>query len=284
MPEQLSNTSILLNRFKWYEVNRFLRQLSTVSEELHLEPKDLVHIGGTSVFYRLLQVFGPRTVFHFRGTKDMDLISFRQGTIQQVIERMANLPDAPITNYHIQRAYGLPNKKSIFLQFTDSNNIRTPEQFKIDVYETPFGTIRFNNRLMAADKIVMDPPEKLELPTSSSSATIPTLRDAFIIKTDIIDSSESGFRPKDRLDILTNLTICAETGVDFRNLLEALSATNSPDSALAKLAHLEDLFTTPTEQIGLPVDYPFIPNFKQINQALKDVRRIKDNILRITEP
>lgn len=280
MPESLQENQttnlIFQERHQWYQISHFLHKLAVVAEELKLRPEDIVHIGGTANYYRCYETFGPAAAMHFRGTRDMDLISFRQGAIQNVIERIASLPNSPINNFEIQRAYGLPNKKSITLLFNKDNDPGNLKELEIDVYESAFGVIRFNKRIMTEKEIILDPPEKLDLPGYKGLVAVPSLRDAFIIKMDIVDTSRAGLRLKDQFDILVTLKLCNERGVKLDTPLEAVSATSPYGSVIEKMSALEELFNKPSVMANLPYDYPLLPSAYEIIQALKDVRRFKD--------
>lgn len=263
-------------KFEWYRVNSLLHELALSGEQIGLRPEDIVHLGGTALYYRCSQVFGPMAVFNFRGTKDMDLLSFRRGSVQRVLSSLGY--GAQIKNYQIKPSHGLPNKKSISIKLRYTEAVYPPEReiFEIDLYESEFDNIRFNNRVMYENQIVLDPPEQLRIPFHKGLISVPSIRDAFVIKMDIVDYSASGLRPKDCLDILTTLKLADSVGISFDEILKAVTGTSTLRSNLKKLDSLEELFTNPKRNLNLPKDYVFMPTDDQLYQAIKDVRRFRD--------
>lgn len=287
-------------RLEWYQINNLLINLARTASSLSIEPGDMVHLGGTANFYRLFKVFGPRAVQHFRGTHDMDVISFQQGTVQRVLDRLveeykkeeerftppinsARIRTQRVMGYSLRKSLSLPDKKSLYVSLDYRDIPGLSSGYKIDIYESSTRRIRFNNREFTRDKIVFDPPETLQLSTFAFApgkdkvlVSVPSLRDYFTIKTDIIDFSQSGLRIKDRFDILTLLRICEERDVNFSSLIASLLEANSPASATSKLKSLERLFQSPfTSFQSIPPDYPFFPSRKQIDHALSVVRGTK---------
>lgn len=269
------SSSIFQNRFEWYQVYNFINKVSHTSWELSLRPEDIIHLGGTALFYRCYELFGPAAVTHFRGTRDMDLLSFRQGVVQQVIERMIGLPNSSIGGYSERTSYGLPNKKSLTLEFSRDKGLGGIRELEVDLYESGDG-IRFNDRIMLPSKLILDPPERLSAVGTTTMVSVPSLRDAFVIKMDIVDYSRSGLRPKDRLDILTALEYCLQTGKNFDDLLWAMVTNSSRDSSLKKLLSLEELFINPNKDLKIPDGYLCTPDARVLTQAIKDVRRFRD--------
>lgn len=264
----------LQERLEWYHLNALLQSIGQAATEMDLHPEDMVHIGGTANFYRCYQAFGPRAVMLFRGTHDMDIISFNQGKVQQVLDRVRAMPDSPIVGYTIGKAVGLPDKKSAYVQLATTNNPGISTGFEMDIYESRTGRIKFNNRLVTKDKIILDPPEELSLPKHRGMVAVPSIRDNFLIKMDIVDFSRSGLRPKDQFDILVTLKLCSALKCNFTDLLDALAQTSDQYSLKEKLLTLEKLLSNPKEALGvLPGDYPFLPSVEEINSSLHLVRQ-----------
>lgn len=288
-------------RLEWYQVNNFLIELARASKLLKLGATDIVHLGGTASFYRTYQAFGPRTVMHYRGTHDMDVISFKPGALQQTLDFLVSqhnqensrlgIEEQHTTDlrkgrprlhrtqaYSTRNSLSLPDKKSVYLTLDYADNPGISSGFELDVYESAANQIRFNNRIFTKDRIVLDRPETLELKTLSSNdrglVSIPSMRDYLIIKTDIIDFSRRGLRTKDKFDILATLQVCQELGVDFENLLGGIVLANPQKDAQKRLQELEKLLRNPFQNLGqIPSDYPFLPSPKLTEYALGAVRQ-----------
>ncbi len=264
-------------RMEWYHINAFLQAMGKAATDLELKPEDMVHIGGTANFFRLYQAYGPVAVARFRGTHDMDTIGFTQGKVQQVLERVKAMPNSPISGFTIGRAVGLPDKKSAYINFAETNDPKLSTGFEMDIYESSTGVIRFNNRMMNKNKIVLDPPESIELPEHRGLVGVPSLRDNFVIKMDIIDYSRSGLRPKDKLDVLVTMGLCDKVGTEFIELIDALRQTSTPESFKEKLTALEGLLLRPFQDIERAIDpnYPFLPSPEQTRQGLGIIRQCR---------
>lgn len=272
-------------RYEWYRINAFLLELGRAASELGLKAEDAVQIGGTANFYRAYQAFGSMAVPNFRGTHDMDVISFNQGSVQRILNRLNNDKNSYVVDYTVGRSSSLPDKKSIYVKFGERRDPALSTGFEMDVYESRTGVIKFNHRLMTKDRIILDPPESLELNTlnpgkSRGLVGVPSLRDAFIIKMDIVDYSRSGLRSKDRIDVLTTLAVCNALGHDFEGLIEAVKATSNVNSTNAKLDALEEVFSTYRngENSGLKRS-PILPDRDQVDMAIKGVKNLKAHIL-----
>lgn len=263
------------DRFEWFGVSNFLHSLAMVADSLDLRPEDLIHIGGVSLFYRCYEVFGSSATMSFRGTRDMDVISFRQGSVRQVLDTIVHTPRYQVGYYEgFRDSFSLPDKKSVTLELHDS--VKGKRKFEVDLYESSSGNIRFNNRVLSEAKVILDPPEKLAIPYYKGLIAVPSLRDAFVIKMDIVDYSKAGLRPKDQLDVLTILRIFQEAGKSIDGLLTAIIQTSEIPSALNKLSTLEQLFLEPRRDLQVSEYYPFIPSLDMLTQAIKDVRRFRD--------
>lgn len=267
-------------RFDWYKVNNLLLDMGRTSAVLGMEPQDLVHMGGSATFYRLYQAFGPMVVSHFRGTHDIDIMSFSRGAVQRVLDVMKADEKFPIKSYTVGHAFNLPNKRSIYIDL-GQNLPGSSTGFEIDIYEPERDAITFNHRVMSRNQIILDPPEQLKLSTLNPRAdrglvSVPSLRDSFVIKMDIMDYSLSGLRLKDRIDVLATLSVCKAIGYDFRELLDAVVDTSPVEPALRRLLELEKLFSNPVRAVGkVNLDNPLIPSEEVIGQALADVKKVR---------
>jgi hypothetical protein len=275
-------------RFNWYRLNRFLLELGKASENLKLSEANIIHIGGTALFYRAYQTFGPLAMVHFRGTHDMDIVSFSQGTINNVLDLLKSQPNSLVKEYTANFSTSLPNKRTFQIKLSkspgknDKNELDLTkfsgiaflgllEEIKLDVYEPDKNqAIKLNNRLLTTDKLIFDPPEKLSLPNRYGCVSVPSLVDYFILKMDIVDYSESGLRPKDKLDILVLVSICKRSGIEFGTLLEKMikAGASKQEGVLSRLENLENLFGKPLDklvaELGIPTDYPFLPKSSEI--------------------
>src|SRR3989344_5886213 len=209
----------LQERRDWYKAGSLLSEIEDAAQELALKPEEMIHIGGTSIFYHAYHAFGPKALVNFRGTHDMDIITFTKGAMQRVLDKLAKDPDSLVREYHTSPSH-LPDKRTVHITLRDSNNPGVLPVIDIDYWEFTSGAIAFNDRRMEKTRIVLDPPEKLELPTLNPHkrrglVVVPSLRDTFIIKMDVVDYSRLGLRSKDRVDVLTMFSTCCALGYDL---------------------------------------------------------------------
>jgi hypothetical protein len=256
-------------RFDWYQVNSFLQRMGTAAQELHLGMSDVVHIGGTANFYRAYQVFGNSAVMHFRGTHDMDLVSFNQGIVQRLLDRIINtdMDNSVVQEYQVRRSTSLPDKKVVDVSLGNRGNPGLPLAFSLDLYESESGVVRFNNRILTPDKIILDPPEQLQLPGHRGLVTVPSVRDGFIIKMDVVDFSESGLRPKDALDIFVTMAMCEKLGINFADPVNAVIETSNKISAKNKLSQLQSLVEGTGSILTSKTAYPYKPSRSYLTEA-----------------
>ncbi len=267
-------------RMTWYRINSFLMDVGQIGADLKLGKSDLVHIGGTATFYHAYNAFGPKVVSHFRGTHDMDVICFNPGAMQRLLDVLKTDPDSQVSGYTVSYSH-LPDKKKFNVVLKNSRVPGLANAIPIDYYETKTDRIDFNNRVISRDRIVLDPPQTLELRTLNPYKTrglvsVASLRDSFVIKMDVMDFSRLGLRSKDKLDALTYLAICDQTGYGFCNLLEAVKQTSSRDSWLRKFNALEELFKNPQEEYALlGQDNPLLPKQETLTKATEAIQKVK---------
>src|SRR3989304_9849006 len=107
-------------RSEWYKVGSLLGEIEGAAQELGLKPEEMVHIGGISIFYHAYRAIGPKALVNFRGTHDMDIITFRKGAMQRILDRLKKDPDSQVEEYHLSRSH-LPDKRTLHITFKDSN-------------------------------------------------------------------------------------------------------------------------------------------------------------------
>ena len=268
-------------RHAWYRVNSFLSELGRVESELQMQPNDLVHIGGAAIFYHSYKALGPLAVPNFRGTHDLDIISFRRGSLQRALEKLAADPRSTLRDFETSSSH-LPDKKTVHLRFKKNRGSNSLSALDIDYFESHRDQVILNDRRVSKDRIVLDPPEQLELPTLSPQIdkgliSVPSLRDSFIIKMDIVDFSKRGLRSKDRIDVLTIFALCKSLGHDCNYLLDAMSKVSSLDNTIAKLEELEGLFSDPRQEIEIMgKTNPLLPSIGQITESLQAVKEYRE--------
>src|SRR3990167_1936442 len=268
-------------RHAWYRVNAFLSELGGVESELQMQPNDLVHIGGAAIFYHSYKALGPLAVPNFRGTHDLDIISFRRGSLQRALEKLAADPRSTLRDFETSSSH-IPDKKTVHLRFKKNRGSNSLSALDIDYFESHRDQVILNDRRVSKDRIVLDPPEQLELPTLSPQIdkgliSVPSLRDSFIIKMDIVDFSKRGLRSKDRIDVLTIFALCKSLGHDCNYLLDAMSKVSSLDNTIAKLEELEDLFSDPRQEIEIMgKTNPLLPSIGQITESLQAVKEYRE--------
>jgi len=270
-------------RRDWYRVNSLLGEIEDTAQELGIKPEEMIHIGGTSIFYHAYHAFGSKALPNFRGTHDMDIITFTKGAMQRVLDRLVEESDSHVREYHTSYSH-LPDKRTVHITLKDPTNPGGMSIIDIDYWEFTSGAIAFNDRRMKKTRIVLDPPEKLELPTLNPHkkrglVVVPSLRDSFIIKMDVVDYSRLGLRAKDRIDVLTMFSTCCALGYDLDYLFDALVKTSGRESAYMKLTELEKVFVKPDGEIEtMGSTNPLLPTEEQITQVLKRIRYYKQQV------
>ena len=231
-------------RLSWYQLEGFLAGMGKAAEELQIRDPDLIHIGGVSIFYRGLDTFGPSAVPNFRGTVDLDVLSFGPGSFDYLMDHMKD--KGQIESSKKRTSMGFPDKFTYEVAMPKDNNVGAIHEVKVDLYSAS-GRVKFNDRFMTPDAIVLDPPERLHgLSRQKGMVVVPSLRDSFIIKMDIVASSHSGLRDKDQGDILWMLGMIAKRKERFDDYLGVMMADEGwrtgYKGAGAKLGELKSLF------------------------------------------
>src|SRR3990167_3311338 len=119
MPENGERES--QERFDWYKVNNLLLDMGNAAADLKMKPTDIVHLGGSAMFYRCYQAFGSKAVSHFRGTHDIDLLCFNRGAVQRVLDVLMAGEDSAVEKYSIGNSSSLPNKRSVYIELKNQN-------------------------------------------------------------------------------------------------------------------------------------------------------------------
>lgn len=303
MIETLSESFTPQKRFKWYQTNQLLQSVGRSASTLNLEATDLVYIGGVAQFYRCYDALGSVSVPTFRGTHDLDVLSFVPGTIQRIVDFMAGKPESGIAGYSIYWSSSVKDKKSLRIQYAQSNDPQLTSQqpyFEVDVYEaTNGGGIHYNNRVMTRQRIIMDAPEVLGLPKHRGIVAVPSLRDSLLIKMDVIDFSESGLRCQDHFDILTILKVGDELGIRFEDLVHSvvddcqmreaqvprLHHDKSPKlhkhlieginrGLVNRMKELVNVLSSPYSSCAYALHHPLLPQAKRIEEVLGGVKKV----------
>jgi hypothetical protein len=213
----------------------------------------------------------------------MDVVCFKPGALQRVLDVLKNEPDSNVSGYTFSYSH-LPDKRKFNVGFKNPRTPGTPDAIAIDYYESKTGKIDFNNRVIDRSKIVLDPPETLDLQTLNPRKTrglisVPSLRDSFVIKMDVMDFSRIGLRSKDKLDALTYLAICEQVGYPFEGLVDAIVLTSNKESSLAKLSALEELYRNPDEEFSLlGQDNILLPKPEALSKAIETIQKFKKSI------
>ncbi|PIR43357.1 hypothetical protein COV24_03120, partial [candidate division WWE3 bacterium CG10_big_fil_rev_8_21_14_0_10_32_10] len=101
------------------------------------------------------------------------------------------------------------------------------------------------DRALTRFRCILDPYEKLALSTNMF-VLVPSLRDMFILKMDMIDESRSKLRVSDEVDILTLVELAYRQGTDFSYFLRSLDQSRqSYNSRDARVLDLHRLFKYP---------------------------------------
>lgn len=293
------------DRIEWYRMGFLIKSMGQTAASLEMLPQDIVHLGGTACFYRCYEAFGPLAISHFRGTHDLDLLSFTPGAVQRVLDRMVNTTGLGVEDYTVCRSSSLPNKKSVELELASANDPKLRKGLRVDIFESQNGHVKWNDRFFTHDKIVFDAPELLKLPERWGMVAVPSLRDNFVLKMEVVDFSQCGLRPKDIFDILATLKVADIIGIDFRGLVGSLIEDNHERekevcrrkdictsqqnrllgdlsrSLVRKLSMLEMALSKPSCVMdNVPADCPFLPSSSRANEVLGVVKRTKSLLTR----
>lgn len=210
-------------RLPWFRIDRFLTEMGEVAQEAGLEDTDLVHMGGNGVYNWMLYILGEEATTHFRGTYDVDLVTFNPGRVNYLLDLMQDRGN--IQSWKKHPAYGFLDKDCYTVNWEVSNGSGTPESLVLDVYapRSTEGEIHFNDRTLRPGELILDPPVRLwELEKDRGMVVVPSLRDLFLLKMDIVLSSRSGLREKDETDVIMLVAMTEKTGVGFEDLLRSL--------------------------------------------------------------
>lgn len=229
-------------RLPWYRVGDFLGNMAKVQEELGVY--QIINIGGNAVYYWLLSTMGPSTITNFRGTEDLDMVSFSQGKFRNVLGMMQD--NGYIKGWNRRPSYGFTNKQTYEIGLNELNGAGLPGELKVDMYSAKFGKVHFNDRILSLDRIILEPPVQLT-ENVEGIVMVPSLLDLFLFKTDIILGSNSGLRDKDMADVLAILFMGSQTGDGIDKFISSMVDNDtvtglSLEDTRRKLIGLQKLF------------------------------------------
>lgn len=144
-------------RLPWYQVGDFLDNMAKAQEELGVY--QIINIGGNAVYYWLLSTMGPSTITNFRGTEDLDMVSFSQGKFRNVLGMMQDKDY--IKGWNRRPSYGFTDKQTYEIGLNELNGAGLPSKLKVDMYSAKFGKVHFNGRILRPDRIILEPPVQL---------------------------------------------------------------------------------------------------------------------------
>ncbi len=189
-------------RMDWWKMCDFVFKLGKTSQ--NEGSNDLMHIGGIAVFLRGLLAFGNQAVSHFRGTEDMDLVSFRPGALEDALTEMKAKKE--ILGWRKQTSRQFPDKESVVVDMPKGNDPAGLSQIPIDLYQShkPHSTaVRFNERTFQSDQVISDLPEVVPGLVKFGQFVTPSVRDLFRLKLEPVDTTNAQkLREKDKMDVL----------------------------------------------------------------------------------
>lgn len=230
----------MVERLSWYGINQFICSLGKTSQESGGEWNQIVNLGGNSVFCWMLYCFGDRAVTHFRGTDDIDLLANRIGTFDYLLQIMKD--KKLVTKWEQYPSRGIDDKCTF--------EVETPGKFSrgqtitVDLYQSDRGVVRFNNRKISCNQVVQDSPVVL------GCHVVPSLRDIFFLKMDVVNDSDIGLRIKDQDDVLAIYVMANHTQQDFLSFVnemvqDSFRRGESIYQVKARLDNLKKLFSRP---------------------------------------
>lgn len=216
---------------EWPQMANVISYLDYGRETSGLEPMDMVHIGGTALWYRLKAAFGSEV--QFRGTHDVDVITWIPGHAQRICQAVVSLTNDYFTGaYELNKSSSIADKLVAIIHTTPSILAGQKNEIPLDMYfsDNPAKTVAFNNRRFTQidpetklPKIVIDTPEIILTQYDyANQVAVPSLRDHIILKLDILDSSRSGLREKDIYDIFAIIKLLEYQGVDIERFSRSL--------------------------------------------------------------
>lgn len=242
-------------RLPWYQVGNFLDNMAKTQEELGVY--ELINIGGNAVYYWLLSTMGPSAITNFRGTEDLDMVSFSQGKFRNVLGMMQG--KGYIKGWNRRSSYGFTNKQTYEIGLNELNGAGLPGELKVDMYSAKFGKVHFNDRILSSDRIILEPPVQLT-ENVKGIVMVPSLLDLFLFKTDIILGSNSGLRDKDKADVLAILFMGVQVGDNIDKFVGSMVDNDtvtglSIEDTRKKLIGLQKLFkSAASAELQLGVD------------------------------
>lgn len=229
-------------RLSWYQVGDFLGNMAKAQAELGVY--QIINIGGNAVYYWLLSTMGPSAITNFRGTEDLDMISFSQGKFRNVLGIMQD--NGCIKGWSRRPSFGFTDKQTYEIGLNELNGAGLPGKLKVDMYSAKFGNVHFNGRILKLDRIILEPPVQLT-ENIEGVVMVPSLLDLFLFKTDVILGSNSGLRDKDMADVLAILFMGSQTGNGIDKFVGSMVDSDnitglSVEDTRKKLVELQRLF------------------------------------------
>ena len=229
-------------RLPWYQIGNFLDNMAKAQGDLGIY--EIMNIGGNAVYYWLVSTMGQNAITNFRGTEDLDMVSFSQGRFRNVLGIMQDR--GCIKGWNKRPSSSFTDKQTYEIGLNKLNGAGLPINLKVDMYSAKFGDVHFNGRTLKSDKIILDPPVRLT-DNIEGIVIVPSLLDLFLFKTDIILGSNSGLRDKDMEDVLAILFMGSQAGdgIDkfIRSMVDNDTVTGlSIEDTRRKLIELQELF------------------------------------------
>lgn len=269
--------SFMRPRQEWDYISQALDTLEYTKYNLGLEGTDVVHLGGTALYYYLYSFYGEDARTFFRGTRDLDLITFRTGRGKMLFDALVGTnPDLFVAQerYEVIASH-LADKLTFNLETHPNTLPLLKDRMHIDVYEASSGIVHFNDRTFSPKRIVRNPPTSLDLRTKGIGVVgVPTLSDYLIIKLDILSYSKKGLREKDQIDILTLMRLLEDSNV---NLFDFFSEALDDLRTYFHVVEFKDFLNRGKMYTLLKaMNYSFLPseeNQKLVVQSINDVTK-----------
>jgi len=243
--ETLYDNGIYKERFSWYFTTKFLDGFNDTLNELEPDYNSFVYVGGSSFFYRCFLEYGKEGALAFRGLDSADMVSFSPWVIYTALSVMHTSEKGFLYDFSVQNS-AVSLDRLIIPLYLGGGGVLEPN-FILKIYTNSYDRdkVFLYDRALTRFRCILDPYEKLALSTNMF-VLVPSLRDMFILKMDMIDESRSKLRVSDEVDILTLVELAYRQGTDFSYFLRSLDQSRqSYNSRDARVLDLHRLFKYP---------------------------------------
>ncbi|OGM78343.1 hypothetical protein A2188_01715 [Candidatus Woesebacteria bacterium RIFOXYA1_FULL_43_9] len=200
-------------------------QIIRAANEAHIDPHDVIIVGGIAVFHHALSVLGQKAATYWRGTHDIDLVITQRGAAQQIMTVLSNQSGKKTIENIEANSSHFSDKDTWTVEVVGNGSLgKSQRRIDIDIYRPKNDeqqTTKFNQRTLGRypGNFITRPVKMVTIGKSCQSpkAALPCLTDCLILKLDVAALS-SKLRDKDILDVLLLTAISERKGINPRDV------------------------------------------------------------------